>query len=111
METKKELLYNRDMKKIELWIQDWDKMDILGIRGFEADWGIPRTLRCVYFTTLEGEAAAEQAFHLTNAPKEILSDGEKWMIRDYRGPCLSVGDVVKVDEVEYLCASTGWEKR
>ena len=57
------------------------------------------------FLTQTGEDAAEEVFDLTNNPYR-QSDREA----DYgRGRSVSVGDVVKVDGVAYLCAPTGWE--
>ena len=54
---------------------------------------------------IEGEVAAEEAFDITNNP-------ERQHERDIfygRGRSISVGDVVAVDDVNYLCASTGWK--
>ena len=62
-------------------------------------------LAAAVFLTQTGEDAAEEIFALTNNPSR-QSDREA----DYgRGRSVSVGDVIKVDGVAYLCASTGWE--
>jgi hypothetical protein len=63
-----------------------------------------------YQTAKVGQAAAEEAFHCTNAPEEILSEGEL-TIASYWGKrrSLSVGDVVSVDGVWYRCESFGWK--
>jgi hypothetical protein len=66
------------------------------------------------------EACAELAFHITNAPEECLSPAQQRMVRaifkrnKYKGPSLSVGDVVRVTdcktgETHFLrCDSYGW---
>lgn len=53
---------------------------------------------------LEGEDVAEEVFDLTNNPGRQRD-------REYlygRGRSVSVGDIVNVDGVDYLCASAGW---
>ena len=69
-----------------------------------------------------GEKAAELAFHLTNAPEEYLNEDQKTFLKmiDFKGPSLSVGDIVRVAPYlqnsnsalpeYYLCKSFGWEK-
>jgi hypothetical protein len=62
-------------------------------------------LAAAVFMEEKGEDAAEECFDLTNNPGR----------QDYREQVygrrrsVSVGDVIKVDGVAYLCASTGWE--
>jgi hypothetical protein len=58
-----------------------------------------------YEFTQEGQAAAEEAFDLTNNPSR---DEER---ADLYGHDRSVssGDVVDVDGVKYVCMSIGWE--
>ena len=72
-----------------------------------------------YRSKFTGEEAAEEAFHLTNAPDELLEEDQKAFLKelDFRGPSLSVGDVVRVAPVVdkkfseyYICKSFGWEK-
>lgn len=53
----------------------------------------------------EGEKAAEEAFDLTNNPSR---QSERMQIVG-RQRSVSVGDVVAVDGVNYLCASMGWK--
>lgn len=84
------------------------------------NWYQPRISGMIYYTDLEDEKAAEEAFHLTNAPEECLSEEHKNLLskQNFKGPCLSVGDVVRVEPVlrgyclanYYLCKSFGWEK-
>ena len=55
-------------------------------------------------TDLEGEAAAEMVFDVSNNPgKESLKESMGWV-----GRPLSVGDIVVVDGVEYVCMPQGW---
>jgi hypothetical protein len=85
------------------------------------DWFIDREEILLYPSEQTGEAAAEEAFHLTNAPEEILTENQKAIIsmNNFKGPSLSVGDIVKVTSYPripselpeyYLCKSYGWEK-
>jgi hypothetical protein len=87
---------------------------------FREDWFQDRHEVFHYRSDLEGEKAAEEAFHITNAPDECLTDDHKAIIamNDFKGPSLSVGDVVRVKRSTadnalpdyYLCKSFGWEK-
>jgi hypothetical protein len=74
-----------------------------------------------YDSNLEGTAAAEEAFELTNAPLEYLSESQQQLLKslNFKGSSLSVGDIVRVDPLipwgpklpeYYLCKSFGWEK-
>lgn len=85
------------------------------------DWFQTRVELFRFRTDLEGEKAAEEAFHITNAPEEILTEQQKEILKEnsFKGPCLSVGDVVRVSSSSrppgthpdyYLCKSQGWEK-
>lgn len=51
-----------------------------------------------------GESAAEEAFDLTNNPSRQDEREDKYGL----GKSVSVGDVVEVDGVDYLCESFGW---
>ena len=59
---------------------------------------------CEYFAQGEGEQLAEHAFDLTNNPsmqaQRELTYG--------RHRSVSVGDIVEVNGVPYLCESQGW---
>lgn len=79
---------------------------------FTADWNTPRRISNTWYTNLVGEAAAEEAFIITNAPDEVLSK-EQLAIRASLRPAhsVSVGDVVTVGGKDYLCAGSGWETR
>lgn len=59
-----------------------------------------------YYTPVEGEAAAEQAFDIANNPSR---EDERIRIFE-RQRSVSVGDIVEVDGVPFLCASMGWEQ-
>lgn len=54
---------------------------------------------------LEGEAVAEEVFDLTNNPSRE-DQREQLYGRDRS---VSVGDIVNVDGVDYLCLSVGWK--
>jgi hypothetical protein len=57
-------------------------------------------------TDLVGEEAAEMVFDLSNNPsKEALKESMGWVGRSF-----SVGDIVVVDGVEWICLSVGWAK-
>lgn len=103
------------MSKVKLHIQDFDVIDKNRDKyfAFTESWDLPRKMVYEYESPLQlnGEVAAEQAYHLTNAPKEYLTEEEIDLIIGYKGHSLSVGDVVEVDGVKYLCVSAGWEKQ
>jgi len=62
-------------------------------------------VRPCFAVDAEGEAAAEEVFDLTNNP---YRQDEREQLYG-RGRSVSVGDIVEVDGVNYLCKSTGWE--
>ena len=64
------------------------------------------TVGGTFETDLVGEAAAEEAFDLTNNP----SRQEEREVKYGRGRSVSPGDVIEVDGVKYICMSIGWEK-
>ena len=85
------------------------------------EWFVERELGLSYVSELEGEAAAEEAFHLTNAPVDYLTESQQELLSslEFKGPSLSVGDIVRVEAYPkkhstpadyYLCKSFGWEK-
>lgn len=53
---------------------------------------------------LEGEAVAEEVFDLTNNPSR--QDEREQLYGRHRS--VSVGDIVNVDGVDWLCCSQGW---
>ena len=83
-------------------------------------WYVDRETGMSYYTNLAGEEAAEEAFHLTNAPEECLEEDQKRLLKrlEFRGPSLSTGDIVRIESTirgsalaeYYLCKSRGWEK-
>lgn len=101
------------MTTVRIHIQELDVFaaDRLGYQYFTSDWTLPRTHRYTYLTGLKGQEAAEEAYHIFNAPEEMLEEWQKYIARGYKGQSLSVGDIVEVDGEEYLCCSFGWEKR
>jgi hypothetical protein len=90
-------------------------------RGFEAKWaGVLRTIRTsyriVHADTVTVEDIAQDAYKVFNAPEECLSSNQLRRLGKYRGPSLSVGDIVQVwrDGVlhaEALCCPIGWDIR
>jgi hypothetical protein len=84
------------------------------------NWYVEREPGFSYQSKLKGEEAAEEAFHLTNAPEDCLEDNHKEILAEqqFKGPSLSVGDVVRVEPIVkgskmpeyYLCKSFGWER-
>lgn len=85
------------------------------------NWFQNRAQGITFDSLQEGEKAAEEAFHLTNAPLECLEDEQKELLEklQFKGPSLSVGDVVCIEPYVkkhstpceyYLCQSFGWEK-
>ena len=85
------------------------------------EWFQDREQGIVYTSKLSGEKAAEEAFHLTNASEEHLTEAQRGLLKflEFKGPSLSVGDIVRVEEYPklhsgpaeyYLCKPYGWEK-
>jgi hypothetical protein len=58
-----------------------------------------------FFFNEEGETAAEEAFDMTNNPCRQYERAKYYG----RGRSVSVGDIVEVDGVNYLCSSFGWK--
>lgn len=78
-----------------------------------SDGSLARMFNAQVSVSVEGEAAAEWAFHATNAPTELLDSEQEWFNAHYRasGPdrfAVSVGDVVQVGDKFYRCDSSGW---
>tara|TARA_R110000744_G_scaffold17115_4_gene46700 strand:- start:1944 stop:2273 length:330 start_codon:yes stop_codon:yes gene_type:complete len=83
--------------------------------GDGADYKGPRSE--VYRTSNKklktGKDAAEQMFHIFNAPEEMLENWERTLAKDFRFSghySLSVGDVVEVKGKQFLCESFGWKE-
>lgn len=96
------------MSNIKIYLQDFDAITAANRRGFQSDWTLPRKFVLEYTSKHLGETAAEEAFKIFNAPEEFLDDDEMRIVKQYRGHSLSVGDVVQVDGVDYLCSGVGW---
>ena len=104
------------MQTVRIFTQDLDRIDRdKGQFAFTTDWNLPRKYTFTYFTDKDGEEAAQECYHITNAPESILNEFERHVADRFlkaKIMSLSVGDVVRVgDEVEYLCASEGWLSR
>ena len=63
-------------------------------------------IRPCFLVDAEGEDAAEEVFDLTNNPSRQDERVEKYG----RGRSISVGDIVEVDDINYLCTPSGWLK-
>jgi len=103
--------------KITVYRLPWN----LSYRDDREEWFLDRAEGISYASPLEGEQAAEEAFHLTNAPLECLDERQQDLLGElnFKGPSLSVGDVVRVESYikqhstpaeYYICKSFGWEK-
>lgn len=99
------------MTTVRIHIQDLDAEDRPGYQYFTSDWSLPRKHRYTYLTDAKGMGAAEEAFCIFNAPKDWLKEWQKDIALSYKGPSVSVGDIVEVDGVEYLCTSSRWQTR
>ena len=72
----------------------------------------------VKFTYLDkrnevNEEICERAFHMFNAPMELLNEEDGMIAVAYRTEklrSLSVGDIVEVDGERWLCRPIGWQK-
>ncbi len=61
----------------------------------------------------KGAEGAEELFHITNAPEEMLNERQLPIARDIyskRIYSISVSDVVQIDNEYFLCNSVGWTK-
>ena len=84
-----------------------------------AEWsGINRIERARYTVrhdeSITVELLAEDAFAVFNAPDECLTENQLLRKRLYRGPSLSVGDIVQIHRdgvlhAECLCMPCGWD--
>lgn len=103
--------------KITVYKYPWN----LSYKSERENWYQDREEYFSFGTILEGEKAAEFAFTITNAPTETLDEKALELVKDFHGPSVSVGDIVKVDRYirypgdnhtpeYYLCKSFGWEK-
>jgi len=99
------------MTTVRIHIQDLDAGDRLAYRYFTSDWTLPRSHRYTYLTEAKGIDACEEAFHIFNGPEDYLKEWQTFIASAYKGPSLSVGDVVEVNGEEYICCPIGWEKR
>jgi hypothetical protein len=102
--------------RVVILVKDYEKIMEGGnkypMNVFSAVWNLPRKELFSYYTQFSGEAAAEEAFHITGAPDECLTNEQRYILKsnNYKGPSVSVGDVVSVDGVKFLCDSSGWVK-
>lgn len=98
--------------RVQIFTQDFDKNIGSEPRrfSFEPTFGLHRKLAAHYDTKEEFEPAAEEAFRLTNQPERVGP------LADYRGPSLSVGDVVVLFHYRtcttdvFLCDRFGWKR-
>lgn len=81
-------------------------------RGSQEDTARAHLARCNYrvhgtmgVPGLEGMEAAEEVFDLTNNPSRQEEREQLYG----QGRSISVGDIVNVDGVRWLCCSLGWQ--
>ena len=68
------------MTIVRILIQDLDKkFDREGYQFFTSDWSLPRKHVYTYLTEAEGYGAAEEAFHIFNAPLEMLEEWQQYI--------------------------------
>ena len=104
--------------RIRILFQDYHTIEASGAIPLQEDWNLARKEKISYLTHKSGFEAAEEAFHIFNAPEELLPIEQKMILEAYDGPSLSVGDIVEVYPEEgssippkaYLCASVGWQE-
>ena len=99
------------MNQVRIFIQDLKAGLSHRQHFFEADWSLPRKHVYTYITEAKGQEAAEEAFHIFNAPEDMLKEWQQYLMKGYSDQSLSVGDIVEVNGEEYLCCSVGWKKR
>lgn len=82
---------------------------------FSEDWTLVRRPLHQYNTKLKPEQAKEEAFHLTNMPEELIPEEDLPKLKGFRGPSLSVGDIVQTEAegkcTHFLCTGMGWESK
>ena len=86
----------------DFYTQDVTKVDLICAAHLEA--GEYQVLPAFESYGVEGEAGAEEAFCLTNNPSR--QDEREKRYGTHRS--VSVGDIVEVDGVNFLCDSFGW---
>lgn len=79
-----------------------DKADLICAAKLEA--GEYKIMPSFNADDCEDEYGAEEAFDLTNNP----SRQEERELKYGRGRSVSVGDIVEVDGINFLCDSFGW---
>lgn len=97
--------------KVTIFSQDFKKNP----QGFIESWDLQRKPTLEYHTKTEPDKAAEEAFGLLNMPTELLSKEDLIKTKGFRGPSLSIGDVVQTEKegkiLLFLCTGNGWEKK
>jgi len=100
------------MTTVRIHTQDFNKRgDREGYQFFTSDWSLPRKHVYTYLTDKKDHEACEEAFHIFNAPLELLNEWQRYIAKSYSGTSLSVGDIVEVNGEDYMCCSVGWKKR
>ena len=90
-------LLNPSVSMVEFYVGEVSET----ARRFESHY---KDVGAVFYTDLNGEAAAEEMFDLTNNPYRQEEREETYG----NGRSLSVGDKVQVGDDEYVCAPDGW---
>lgn len=106
---------------VQFYGQDYDAIFAKkASSAFTGDWKLPRVLRAEiqirHHKDDSFERIAEAAFHIFNAPSVLLDEFNQKQVKDYTGPSMSVGDLIRINRdgvrvAECLCLGLGWDIR
>jgi hypothetical protein len=101
--------------KVEIYIQDPTHPENKKESLKSYPWQRVRRLAGRWSTPITGWKAAEEALKILGEKNEKLSERQNNLLKNFQKknpnhPPLSVGDVVNVDDIDYLCTPTGWEE-
>jgi hypothetical protein len=83
------------------------------------NWSWPRQRTSTFVlenkpTQTSWQDVAEECFHITNAPEEMLSESQMQLAETHKKASLSVGDIVQVTHPYgtefFMCLSSGWKR-
>lgn len=101
--------------KVIIFVQDHNHPDNQNKRFFEPDWSLIRKPLLEYKTKLSADKAPKEAFNLTNMPMEFVPESDLPKLKGFRGPSLSIGDMVQTQEngkcAQHLVTPSGFERQ